>query len=120
MVATGVAARGLDIEGIQHVINYDLPKSIDEYVHRIGRTGRVGNRGKATSFFDSKSDGALVGQLANILKQAGQEVPPFLAGGGYSGEQSDSFGGRDIRGVRIIIMFTILTSAVTVFKIDEM
>lgn len=41
-MATGVAARGLDIEGIQHVINYDLPKSIDEYVHRIGRTGRVG------------------------------------------------------------------------------
>lgn len=42
LVATGVAARGLDIEGIQHVINYDLPNNIDEYVHRIGRTGRVG------------------------------------------------------------------------------
>ena len=42
MVATGVAARGLDIKDVKHVINYDLPKSIDEYVHRIGRTGRVG------------------------------------------------------------------------------
>ena len=37
---------------VAHVVNYDLPKTIDEYVHRIGRTGRVGNTGKATSFFD--------------------------------------------------------------------
>lgn len=43
---------GLDIAGVEHVINYDLPESIDEYVHRIGRTGRVGNVGKSTSFFD--------------------------------------------------------------------
>ncbi len=53
LVATAVAARGLDIRNVSHVINYDMPKSIDEYVHRIGRTGRVGNIGRATSFFDS-------------------------------------------------------------------
>ena len=53
LVATAVAARGLDIKGVAHVVNYDMPKSIDEYVHRIGRTGRVGNIGKATSFFDA-------------------------------------------------------------------
>ena len=52
IVATNVAARGLDIRGVEHVVNFDLPEFIDEYVHRIGRTGRVGNTGKATSFFD--------------------------------------------------------------------
>ena len=46
LVATAVAARGLDIPNVKHVINYDLPSDIDEYVHRIGRTGRVGNVGK--------------------------------------------------------------------------
>ena len=52
LVATNVAARGLDIRGVEHVVNFDLPESIDEYVHRIGRTGRVGNTGRSTSFFD--------------------------------------------------------------------
>lgn len=99
LVATGVAARGLDIEGIQHVINYDLPNNIDEYVHRIGRTGRLGNRGKATSFFDPAADSGLAGDLTKILKQAGQDVPDWLASGEFSASsQRESFGGRDIRG----------------------
>lgn len=46
LVATAVAARGLDIPNVKHVINYDLPSDVDEYVHRIGRTGRVGNIGR--------------------------------------------------------------------------
>lgn len=45
-----VAARGLDISNVKHVINFDLPSDIEEYVHRIGRTGRVGNLGKALLF----------------------------------------------------------------------
>jgi probable ATP-dependent RNA helicase DDX4 len=81
IVATSVAARGLDIEKVQHVINYDLPKEVDEYVHRIGRTGRCGNLGKSISFFDpeSENDRRLTRSLVKILTQAHQPVPEWLA-----------------------------------------
>uniref|UniRef100_A0AAG5DSV2 RNA helicase n=1 Tax=Anopheles atroparvus TaxID=41427 RepID=A0AAG5DSV2_ANOAO len=100
LIATSVAARGLDIKNVAHVINYDLPKSIDDYVHRIGRTGRVGNKGRATSFFDPSADSAMASDLVKILTQAGQTVPDFLGGGSYGGGSfngSSQFGGQDIR-----------------------
>ena len=50
LVATDVAARGLDVNDVSHVINYQLPGSMDSYIHRIGRTGRAGNKGKALTF----------------------------------------------------------------------
>ncbi|EHM99884.1 Dbp1p [Saccharomyces cerevisiae x Saccharomyces kudriavzevii VIN7] len=77
LVATAVAARGLDIPNVTHVINYDLPSDIDDYVHRIGRTGRAGNTGVATSFFNSNNQNIVKG-LIEILNEANQEVPAFL------------------------------------------
>ncbi|KAH9642496.1 hypothetical protein HF086_008906 [Spodoptera exigua] len=97
LVATAVAARGLDIKNVDIVVNYDLPKSIDEYVHRIGRTGRVGNRGKAVSFYDADQDMQLAADLAKILKQADQTVPDFLQGGGTASYKGNKYGGSDIR-----------------------
>ncbi|XP_060822486.1 ATP-dependent RNA helicase vasa [Bombus pascuorum] len=104
LVATAVAARGLDIKNISHVINYDLPKGIDEYVHRIGRTGRVGNRGRATSFFEPDDDAPLRDDLIKILKQAEQPVPNWLYGGSANrsympGRGTSRYGGADIREV---------------------
>ena len=83
LVATDVAARGLDVNGVMHVINYDLPGNIEDYTHRIGRTGRAGNLGTATSFFVSaegrSSNMNIAKSLYNFLKQHNQEIPQFLA-----------------------------------------
>src|SRR5690606_23865635 len=51
LVATDVAARGIDIDSVSHVINYDIPEAPEDYVHRIGRTGRAGNKGRAITLF---------------------------------------------------------------------
>ncbi len=69
LVATSVAARGLDIPKVKHVINYDLPNNIEEYVHRIGRTGRIGNKGMATAFFQKERDAHLARSLVKVLAQ---------------------------------------------------
>ncbi|KAE8440825.1 DEAD-box ATP-dependent RNA helicase [Mollisiaceae sp. DMI_Dod_QoI] len=100
LVATAVAARGLDIPNVTHVVNYDLPTDIDDYVHRIGRTGRAGNTGISTAFFNRGNRG-VVRDLIDLLKEANQEVPAFLeniaregsgfGGGGRGGGRS---GGR--------------------------
>jgi ATP-dependent RNA helicase DDX3X len=101
MVATAVAARGLDIPNVTHVVNYDLPTDIDDYVHRIGRTGRAGNTGIATAFFNRGNRG-VVRELLDLLKEANQEVPAFLetvaressfGGGGGGGRGGRSRGG---------------------------
>ena len=77
LVATDVAARGLDIHNIEHVVNCDLPSRIDDYVHRIGRTGRAGNRGIATSFVNEK-DKPVLRDLLGLLESARQEVPAWF------------------------------------------
>ena len=80
LIATGVAARGLDIRNVDHVINYDLPlNDFNEYVHRIGRTGRIGNSGLATSFFNPRTDSCIARKLVQLLASTDQDVPDFLA-----------------------------------------
>lgn len=106
LVATDVAARGLDIPRVAHVVNFDLPNDIDDYVHRIGRTGRAGKMGLATAFFNDNNM-SLAKPLADLMQEANQEVPAWLTryaarasyGGGNRNRRSGGsrFGGRDFR-----------------------
>ncbi|MGF1749048.1 DEAD/DEAH box helicase [Vibrio cionasavignyae] len=68
MVATEVAARGLDIQGLPHVVNYDMPFLAEDYVHRIGRTGRAGQQGHAVSFVSREEELTLV-QVEKLIQQ---------------------------------------------------
>jgi ATP-dependent RNA helicase DeaD len=74
LVATDVAARGLDISGISHVINYDVPTSPDVYVHRIGRTGRVGRSGRAITFYEHRQ----ARDVEAIENHAGVKLAPWV------------------------------------------
>ena len=77
LVATDVASRGLDFPNVSYVFNFDMPKNIEDYIHRIGRTGRVGNKGKAISFYNENNK--QIGEaLVKELKRANQEIPDFL------------------------------------------
>ncbi|KAG6900623.1 ATP-dependent RNA helicase ded1 [Termitomyces sp. T159_Od127] len=113
LVATAVAARGLDIPNVTHVVNYDLPSDIDDYVHRIGRTGRAGNTGLSTAFFN-RGNRNIVRELVELLREANQDIPSWLdtvahevsfgSGGGYRGRGGrgrggggSRMGGRDYR-----------------------
>jgi len=70
LIATDVASRGLDVKDISYVINYDMPKSIEDYVHRIGRTGRAGALGTAITLFAPDEDARLAKELIEVLKEA--------------------------------------------------
>lgn len=77
LIATDVAARGLDIPNVEVVLNYTFPLTIEDYVHRIGRTGRAGKNGISHTFFQP-GDKSHAGELQQVMKQAGQEVPEEL------------------------------------------
>merc|ERR1711948_5064 len=83
LIATDVASRGLDVQDVELVINYTFPLTIEDYVHRIGRTGRAGKKGLAICFFCPDSKGAQdekahAGDLAKVMRDAGQVVPEEL------------------------------------------
>ncbi|XP_058837765.1 uncharacterized protein LOC131693706 [Topomyia yanbarensis] len=123
LVATDVAARGLDVEDVKFVINYDYPSNSEDYVHRIGRTGRSNNTGTAYTLF-TNSNANKAGDLINVLREANQVINPKLVemsksgmgrggrnnrygnrfggqqnrpprDGGYGGQRNDRFGGNN-------------------------
>jgi len=79
LVATDIASKGLDFPDIQHVINYDMPAEIENYVHRIGRTGRCGKTGIATTFINKNQTETTLLDLKHLLQEAKQRIPPVLA-----------------------------------------
>jgi len=89
LVATDVAARGLDVDDIKMVVNFDFPNDLETYVHRIGRTGRAGKKGYAVSFFVSEKNGRMAKDLIEILNKTNQNIPQ-----GLLDAQSMGFGGR--------------------------
>jgi len=97
MVATDVASRGLDIDDIKLVVNYDFPPQMEDYIHRIGRTGRAGNKGTAVSFF-TPQDAKRATELMKILQDADQVIPQELER--LSRYANGSHGGRTLGGGR--------------------
>jgi len=123
LVATDVAARGLDIPGVTAVINYSFPRDHEMYIHRIGRTGRAGRKGESLTLL-TPTDASVTPLLVDIMRDAGQEIPSELQaaaarvrrpaqnksrygssgggrggrGGGYGGRGSSRGGGWGSRG----------------------
>lgn len=113
LIATDVAARGLDIEHVGLVVNYDMPQETDTYIHRIGRTGRIGHEGRAITFIACDENGTCVEKvevlksLQGIMQDAKSVAPDWLdplveaasQGSWASGNNNwkDSWGGRDAR-----------------------
>ena len=95
LVASDVAARGLDIAGLSHVFNFDLPTNPEDYVHRIGRTGRAGKDGRA--FFGDPEDAKY---LAAIEKLIGKSIPAHEIGGLTLGTSDIEAAGEDARAGR--------------------
>jgi len=78
LVATDVASRGIDVKDLSLVLNYDFPQNCEDYIHRVGRTGRAGNTGTAITFFDPRNDAKHSRKLVALLEKNNQEVPSQL------------------------------------------
>eukprot|EP00401_Gymnodinium_catenatum_P038431 CAMPEP_0117496148 /NCGR_PEP_ID=MMETSP0784-20121206/20503_1 /TAXON_ID=39447 /ORGANISM="" /LENGTH=691 /DNA_ID=CAMNT_0005291101 /DNA_START=1 /DNA_END=2077 /DNA_ORIENTATION=+ len=111
MIATDVASRGLDIENVALVVNYDMPAEIDSYIHRIGRTGRIGNTGKALTFISCDEydccleNVAVLKNLSRVMTDSRSTMPDWLdsliettTASKLGGSSSWNWGGKDVRG----------------------
>lgn len=95
LVATDVAARGLDVDDIKIVVNFDFPNDMENYVHRIGRTGRAGKKGIAVSFFVAEKNARVARDLIETLNRTSQNIPTELqALSSFSGGRGKGRGGR--------------------------
>merc|ERR1712125_312177 len=90
LVATDVAARGLDVDDIRMVVNFDFPNDMESYIHRIGRTGRAWKKGIAVSFFVSLKNGRLAKDLIETLNRTNQIIPTELQNVNYVQNNSRS------------------------------
>jgi len=103
LIATNVASRGLHIDDIKLVINYDMPSEIDDYVHRIGRTGRLGKKGMSITFITPSNNFKVLHELKNLLLDAKLPIPAFFSNFERSTDFRSSynnqsrFGARDFR-----------------------
>ncbi|KAG1943556.1 probable ATP-dependent RNA helicase DDX52 isoform X1 [Pimephales promelas] len=79
LICTALLARGIDFKGVNLVINYDFPTTAVDYIHRIGRTGRAGHKGKAITLF-TEDDKPLLRSIATVIKKAGCPVPDYMIG----------------------------------------
>merc|ERR1719506_2767553 len=99
LVATDVAQRGLDIKNVAYVINYDPPSNGEDYVHRIGRTGRAGEKGDSYTYLFENETGPAQ-NILKVMKKSGQQIPRELqeicGGGGNS--LTGQWGGRYAKG----------------------
>lgn len=100
MVASGVASKGLDFSDIQHVIIFSMPKEIEDYVHQIGRTGRSGKTGIATTFVNMNTPEQTLLDLKYLLMEAGQKSV-------CSGDELASF--ADIKSIECLPSFQVST-----------
>jgi len=105
LVATDVASRGIDVKDLALVLNYDFPQNCEDYIHRVGRTGRAGASGTAITFFNARNDAKHSRKLITLLEKNNQEVPQQLrslaSNGRYSGGGRNSrFRGHGSRGPR--------------------
>jgi ATP-dependent RNA helicase RhlE len=89
LVATDIAARGIDVTGIAHVVNYDLPQLSEDYIHRIGRTGRAGAKGEAVSLV-TPEDRSQWNEISRLLKRTGSQVPELPFGPSKNGQKKAS------------------------------
>jgi superfamily II DNA/RNA helicase len=95
LVATDVAARGLDVDGLDLVVNFDMPRSGDDYVHRIGRTGRAGNEGLAISLI-CHGDWNLMSSIERYLKQTFERRVIKEVKGTYGGPKKVKASGKAV------------------------